>query len=393
MTAIPIALVTDVGRDIDDTLALLALLGAQRQRRIRLVGIATSGGLTRTRACVARGYLRAFGIADEDVPIAFGPYETKQPPGCYVPGNFPQGEDVALEEEDGASLLIRLAKCHGSQLRVICIGPTDPLADAAVRDPEAMRSIGAIYFQGQAVVEVGDFGETTIRPDMASFNFRESPEAASSVFSILQRDVPMHFMGKFAAYRVSLTRSDVQEMEASTSLQLLDILKRTMNTFREGNPELFYQLYPVAVEHRTDGAWFEHMPHLSHPYDPLSVLQLLAPELFSSTRVRCGEVEHELVGATQGQDGVASPVMVMRELMRCIDAANANRFEATATVRRRSYCHVQRKPRRRSTESRSTQRWHNMPCSTSAEPRSTQRRQTSYATLGSVAMPAPSPDI
>lgn len=310
---VPIALITDVGRDIDDTLALLTILGAQKQKRVHLVGVATSGGLSQTRACAVRGYLRQNGIADEDVPIAFGPYETKQPPHCFVPGDCPAPCNAALSKEDGASLLVRLAAEYGEALIILCIGPLDPLAGAATLNRQALQRVGAIYIQGQAMVAHGEGGAPALHPDFSSFNLRESPEAAAAVLS-LQSAVPLRFLGKFSAYRVTLKRIDLQEMEALTSLPLLEMLEHTMNTFRTSNPDLFYQLYPVPVEHRTDESWFEHMPHLSHPYDPLCVLLLLQPELFRRTVVKCGDLEHWIVGGTSDTHGIDSADAVINVL-------------------------------------------------------------------------------
>ena len=58
-------LVTDIGADVDDTQALLVLLGAVP----RLVGVVTSCNNGLLRGAVIRGWLRRLGIADELVPI------------------------------------------------------------------------------------------------------------------------------------------------------------------------------------------------------------------------------------------------------------------------------------------------------------------------------------
>jgi hypothetical protein len=53
-----ILVITDIGRDIDDMLALCLLKGYESIGRCNLVGIVATGGVGRTRAALARGCLR-----------------------------------------------------------------------------------------------------------------------------------------------------------------------------------------------------------------------------------------------------------------------------------------------------------------------------------------------
>ena len=50
-----VLLVTDIGRDLDDALALLALLPAHRSGECQLVGVVACGGHSKARAAIARG--------------------------------------------------------------------------------------------------------------------------------------------------------------------------------------------------------------------------------------------------------------------------------------------------------------------------------------------------
>lgn len=67
---VPVLLVTDIGRHVDDTLALLALAQYQAEGRIRLAGVVTTGGKAEDRARLARFWLRKLGMRDIDVQVA-----------------------------------------------------------------------------------------------------------------------------------------------------------------------------------------------------------------------------------------------------------------------------------------------------------------------------------
>ena len=102
-------LVTDIGADMDDTLALLALVGS---RVLRLVAVVTCVNDGRRRGTVARGWLRALGVRDEAVPIL--PTVDCATAHCTIPEGFPAEADAALGRvEDTPGEINRLARAHG----------------------------------------------------------------------------------------------------------------------------------------------------------------------------------------------------------------------------------------------------------------------------------------
>ena len=68
---IPVLLITDIARDVDDILAVMALIGFKD--KINLVGIATSGGSTVERAVQTRLWLRHLNIPDDECKVIVGP--------------------------------------------------------------------------------------------------------------------------------------------------------------------------------------------------------------------------------------------------------------------------------------------------------------------------------
>jgi len=312
-----VVLVTDPGRDIDDVVTLITLAGANftfpgepaDPSKYELVGIVTSGGAALKRACVARGWMRLLGVSDE-LPIA----ASEEVDGigklaCFFPAGFPTPASAALctASEEGITpateLIVSLAERHGSDLALWCIAPLTPLAlaisdygGADGRGAAALRSIGALFVQGQALI-AGDAEESgaapgTLVPSAECFNLREDMASAHAVFQAVQDVVPIRMLGKFAAYRVSIFRADFNAFDAplrdagylddsgrssdafeagegeggaaggegaavATAIPaLLQAAKNNLNIFRTGNPTLFYSIYPVPLAEQNDEEWF-----------------------------------------------------------------------------------------------------------------------------------------
>jgi hypothetical protein len=165
---------------------------------------------------------------------------------------------------------------------------------------------------------------------MLAFNVREDEAAAHIVFEALQDYVPFHILGKFAAYRVGITTADFGSWNRGHLPSMKQMAKDQMQRFIDGNPQLFYSLYPVPLHARTPSLWFENLPGdvCCKPYDPLLVLWLLEPSLFEHIPLRSpsGQVQHQLVGAGNGPNihGIPHPEAVRAALVASV-AAGVNR--------------------------------------------------------------------
>jgi inosine-uridine nucleoside N-ribohydrolase len=206
---VPVLFITDIGRDIDDTLALFALEAYQRQGLANVVGVVTTGGMGKERARLTRGWLRRLGLAD-DIPVA----------ACIKPGRevcdiesfeTPQEEDANIYKKSAADLILDLARIHKGKLLVFAVAPLTPLADA-IETAEGLsivrKGVACLNIQGQATFE-----NNKLMPDFQAFNLSENKEASEAVFDKLQNHVPFRLLGKHAAYRVSLTREDFTEWD------------------------------------------------------------------------------------------------------------------------------------------------------------------------------------
>lgn len=200
--------ITDMGRDIDDTIALFA----QCSMNVDMVGVVTSGGSTLKRAQQCRAWLRHLGVSDEACGVAAGPEFASAPFAksrsyggveeiehlCPAPTTAGQSNPYNLHS-DSTELILSLAKQYGRELTVIGVGPLSPLA-AALEAEQAqggnlLKSIRAVYLQGIVQFEpnanTAAGGATTgagrIYPNISkSYNFREDAAAAEMVFAQMQ---------------------------------------------------------------------------------------------------------------------------------------------------------------------------------------------------------------
>src|SRR6266571_5650869 len=121
---------TDIGDDIDDTLALALAL---RSPEIELHGVTTVFGDTQRRAHLAAHLLQIFGR--EDAPVAAGqqmPLQLR-----HQPSSVPQAailEDCAksptLSTISGPELIVQTALTHSGHLTLLCLGPLTNIATA-----------------------------------------------------------------------------------------------------------------------------------------------------------------------------------------------------------------------------------------------------------------------
>ena len=309
-----VIVVTDIGRDIDDTVALLVCFSLHKQKKIQLCGIVGTGGAGFARACICRWWLRRFGVADSEVPVAAD--LSKGLEACFVPEGalkcpfvgptpktFACGANVDLEYDPddknpnvsqrrqrpkatkhnaeifalahdargfdkGAALILDAAKVFKKELQLTVIAPMSPVMKAMLgadgkADPARMKvlqGIGKLLIQGQAI-ETPD----GLLHDKQAFNLRQDEVAAAFCFKHMQDTVPFALLGKFAAYKVSLYRKDFDAFDqiltagrpAATlkeyeAHEMTLAAKDNLNVFRVNNPDLFYKLYPVSKENQND---------------------------------------------------------------------------------------------------------------------------------------------
>mmetsp|Transcript_35423 Transcript_35423/g.43745 ORF Transcript_35423/g.43745 Transcript_35423/m.43745 type:complete len:382 (-) Transcript_35423:777-1922(-) len=336
---VPVMVITDIGADIDDTLATLVLLGA---KRVKVVAVVTSVNDGRKRGALMRGWLRKLGVADEDVPI-LPSLDCNGKAGCHTPEGFPPIEEAALGKvEETPNRILQIAKFYGPELVILGIAPLTPLGAAIRLDTTGvLKTIKRIYLQGNVHVNQK---AGILKPDTLAYNFRMDMDAANIVFDSLQLFVPFTLLGKFAAFRVGLTKKDFECLTRHDKPSLLCQARNQMNNFRIGNPDLFYKLYPIPEKFKSLDSmeWFDHIKGgtVSHPYDPLLALSIVEDtdsindlpgldvdvstktKLFTRDPVLCNFPEarplHYIIGNSETEHGVPDAEKVHRALVESL---------------------------------------------------------------------------
>lgn len=220
---VPLVLDTDIGTDIDDTVALAAALGSPT---LRLVGISTVYVDAPLRARIAGRLLELAGVDDvavwagESVPVRTVPalaeqgiWEWHEGRGIlydhispeeqeYIDGRRPRARSYENREPaDAPERLARLAADHAN-LVVVCIGPLTNIATALARYPEVERSIGTVTIMG------GCFRPGVPEPQF-EHNLAADPGATEIVF---RSSLPLTVVGFDATESCYLVRDRVSPL-------------------------------------------------------------------------------------------------------------------------------------------------------------------------------------
>jgi inosine-uridine nucleoside N-ribohydrolase len=171
---IPVILDTDLGTDIDDSLALALVLASPE---LDLRGVTTVSDDAFTRAMIACRFLEAVGRAD--VPVAAGLDPRPQPAveGQYQYGLRP-GRKGPVKER-AVEFLHGQLRAHPGQITLIAVADLTNLGELFTRYPEAKPWIQRVVLMGGSVrVGYGNRPE----PDR-EWNLRSDVKAAQVVFA------------------------------------------------------------------------------------------------------------------------------------------------------------------------------------------------------------------
>ena len=179
----------DCDTGIDDALAIAYLLeaAADDARGIDIVGIGSVSGNV-SAALGAANTLDLVALSGrDDIPVAVGAHH---PQGGSFRGGAPHvhgtngigdveiaGAASSVVDESAAELLVRLAREHAGELRVIAIGPLTNLAEALRLEPALPTLVKELTIMGGAANVPGN-----ITP-VAEANIANDADAAADVFA------------------------------------------------------------------------------------------------------------------------------------------------------------------------------------------------------------------
>lgn len=248
-------LITDIGKDPDDAIALVYAI---------LAGVPITDVVVTTKETVkscnivhhilegladrypqAR-YIQVFAGSTAPVKKHAKPFHTNIYQGSFcdtgpIPEKF---EPLKIEDPDD----------------VVAIGPLTDLMHLLERD-----RVKRVIFMGQPKKD-----HDLLAADLDSYNFRCDPFASEAVFQFQDR-VPYAFIGKQLAYKVPLTTQDIDRIAAvkhPVAEFLVDHVYQSFEEFKKRMPEVWESKYKG-----TD--------NLSYCYDPLTMLAVKEPGLFT----------------------------------------------------------------------------------------------------------------
>lgn len=241
---LPVFVDTDIGDDIDDTLALALLLCSPE---VFVVGISTVFGDTYLRAQLAAYLLQIY--SSSAIPVAAGHGQPlllrHHPSGVCQATVLPNDLTLQLSPLSGPELLIEMARLYPGQLTLLCLGPLTNVALALQQEPNLFSLLGQVFFMGGA--------SRLYRPD---WNVRSDAQAAH-IF--LEARFPVTMIGLNVTAACHLQRNDIAHFY-KTNNPRLNLLARMIAAWQENQPW-----------------WRSQLPHL---HDPLVVAALCAPQLF-----------------------------------------------------------------------------------------------------------------
>jgi purine nucleosidase len=236
-----VVLDTDIGSDVDDALALALILGLPS---IELVGVTTVYGDTTLRARLAQRYAGLAGVKLTVIPGLERPLSGKE---VWWPGHegtlHPNLEAEPIETRvSAAGFLQNMATKYAGELNVIAIGPLTNIAEAIQDDPAFAHNVGQLWIMGGAF----DRAET-------EHNFRSDDIAARIVFD--------------SGMKITVLPLDVTEKLRVTHEQVTSI----------GAAGPLGKALLADIEQ-----WWNYWGiEWNVPHDPLTVLALVQPDLFT----------------------------------------------------------------------------------------------------------------
>ncbi len=145
----PAALVT-TGLDVDDDLALLALLALERRGRLNLIGVSVTAGNAALRDTLenAKRLLRLAGVDEE--PAAGASYRDMHVPWPWVRRLHNVRGDVAGSSDAAEAMRAAVRARPPRSLTVIALGPLTNVA-AALMDADVAGRVGRVVSMGGAL--------------------------------------------------------------------------------------------------------------------------------------------------------------------------------------------------------------------------------------------------
>jgi purine nucleosidase len=257
--SVPVIFDTDIGTDVDDAYALVALM---RRPELEVLGVTTVSSDAVARARLAAKLLAIAGGKWTRVPVYAG---TSTPTQYMKQVEWAEGFTAAnLHESGGVDFMRRQIEKRPNQVTIIAVGELTNVAALLESSPGIAKKIRAIALMGGAVYRGYAPGS---KPE-PEWNIRSNAKAARTVFT---SGVPLLVAPLDSTADLKLTpemrvRIFVSGTPLNDALASLDQIWRYTNHWKGDMPTLFdvlpvelvkprkpYALTPLHIEVSEDG--------------------------------------------------------------------------------------------------------------------------------------------
>ena len=243
---------TDIGTDVDDALALAALMGS---KEVDLIGITTVYGDVRLRSAIA---MHLCSLVNREIPTFAGEDKTISGREVWVSGsegkNYENLTSFTPQITSAVDFLVNAVVSQPKSIDVIAIGPLTNIARAIQTNLDFVEKVKRVWIMG------GDFTQSKVE-----HNFKCDIDAARIV---LESNVPISILDLPSSQKTIIRMEEIEQIRNAPALGAL-LYSEIMSWIQPRNQD-----------------W-------TIPHDPIAALTLLAPEFFESSPTGKAKIDSE----------------------------------------------------------------------------------------------------
>lgn len=262
---------TDIGTDVDDALALAALMGS---KEVDLIGITTVYGDVRLRSAIA---MHLCSLVNRDIPTFAGEDKTISGREVWVSGsegkNYENLASFTPQITSAVDFLVNAVVSQPKSIDVIAIGPLTNIARAIQTNLDFVEKVKRVWIMG------GDFTQSR-----AEHNFKCDIDAARIV---LESNVPISILDLPSSQKTIIRMEEIEQIRNAPALGAL-LYSEIMSWIQPRNQD-----------------W-------TIPHDPIAALALLAPEFFESSPT--GKVKIDSEGMSFWSESPSGNVVLLNPI-------------------------------------------------------------------------------
>ena len=228
MDKIKVIIDTDIGDDIDDTLAIA--LALSMPNKFDIIGITTVFNDTRLRAKNVYNLLKAYGRTD--IPIIAGHGKTEDgfsSPDPFLKEELPYSFDTDFNAndnpDDAVDFIIDACKKHGKDLTLIALGPFTNIAKVIKKDSTALNGINRV------VAMAGAFYK-----QYADWNVFCDPISAKVMFDNVNN---LLVLGADVTHQLAVKESYLDDLDLDKTTDGIILVADTVKAWRRGGKKLW----------------------------------------------------------------------------------------------------------------------------------------------------------